>query len=379
MTKKGISFSGGGYRATLFAIGSLIRLNEEGLLKNFDTYTSVSGGAIAIGYLSLIWDRLTFVQLKEKKDLFVAINFSEVFVAPLMKFCEKDIDTRAIIKGILKLQRPCYALEEYYNKYLFNNAKLSQITRDREFIFYGTNYDTGVSVRLSRDSIRDYQLGTATHHDIKLSEAIAISSAFPPFMSPFIIKNHKMQWNDSSYSQIKDEKTLAYLRNNMRLSDGGLYDNLGIEALWKVGKQQEYDTVFVADAGAPFTIPQSRNKLLKKIENFCMPQYSRMTDIMIQQQRALRKRWLIHNYNNPSCYNGVYWGIETDINKYHDMHILKPESRLLYLSQCKNLKTRLSPFKSHKNIDVCNYAYALCDAALLNFNGHRSSEPKFPF
>ncbi|MFM4837512.1 patatin-like phospholipase family protein [Aeromonas veronii] len=377
--KKGISFSGGGYRATLFAIGSLIRLNEEGLLKRLDTYTSVSGGAIAIGYLSLIWDKLEFVPLKKNQDLFIAINFFEIFVTPLMIFCEKDIDTRSIIKGILRLQRPCYELEKYYDKYLFKNAKLCQITQDREFIFYGTNYDTGVSVRLSRDSIRDYQLGTATHHDIKLSEAIAISSAFPPLMSPFIIKNHKMQWNDSPYSQIKDEETLAYLRSNMRLADGGLYDNLGIEALWKVGEQQEYDTVFVADAGAPFTIPQTKGKILRIFENFCLSQYYRMTNIMIQQQRALRKRWLIHNFKEPGRYKGVYWGIETDINNYDNEHILKPESRQRHLSQCKYLKTKLSPFKSHKNIDVCNYAYALCDAALLYHHGYRTSEPKFPF
>ncbi|WP_165398986.1 hypothetical protein [Shewanella maritima] len=42
--KKGLALSGGGFRATLYAVGSLARLNEEGLLAELDTITAVSGG-----------------------------------------------------------------------------------------------------------------------------------------------------------------------------------------------------------------------------------------------------------------------------------------------------------------------------------------------
>ncbi|CAJ1801134.1 patatin-like phospholipase family protein [Aeromonas hydrophila] len=379
MKERGIAFSGGGFRATLFAVGSLIRINEEGLLKTFDTFTSVSGGAIAIGYLSLVWDKLNFIPHQTKHGLYYADNFFEVFVEPLMTFCERSIDIKAITRSIFTLKRPCYALEDYYNKYLFNDSKLEHITNETEFIFYGTNYDTGASVRLTRDSIRDYQLGTATKHGLKLSSAVAISSSFPPFMSPYVIKNPNMEWQDSTYSQIRDQDKLLYLRQNMRLVDGGLYDNLGIEALWKTKDQQEYKSVFVADAGAPFSIPQFNNKFMRKFQNCIILQQLRVTDIIIQQQRALRKRWLISNYNTPGCYNGIYWGIDTDIRKYNVEHIMKPESRLLHLSQCKSLSTQLSPFKLKTNKDICNYAYALCDAALLSYNRHRAVESKFPF
>ena len=38
----GLALSGGGYRATLFSLGSLWRLNDAGLLGKLDRITSVS-------------------------------------------------------------------------------------------------------------------------------------------------------------------------------------------------------------------------------------------------------------------------------------------------------------------------------------------------
>src|SRR6185312_7094089 len=41
-----LCLSGGGFRATLFHLGALRRLNETGVLAKLDTITSVSGGSI---------------------------------------------------------------------------------------------------------------------------------------------------------------------------------------------------------------------------------------------------------------------------------------------------------------------------------------------
>src|SRR5206468_1770941 len=51
--RKGISLclSGGGFRAALFHLGAVRRLNEVGLLSKVDTFSSVSGGSIASGLL----------------------------------------------------------------------------------------------------------------------------------------------------------------------------------------------------------------------------------------------------------------------------------------------------------------------------------------
>lgn len=56
-----LALSGGGFRATLFHLGSLWRLNELGLLSKLARISSVSGGSITSGVLALKWKNLNFV------------------------------------------------------------------------------------------------------------------------------------------------------------------------------------------------------------------------------------------------------------------------------------------------------------------------------
>ncbi|HEX5676140.1 MAG TPA: patatin-like phospholipase family protein, partial [Azonexus sp.] len=56
----GLALSGGGFRATLFGLGTLWRLNEAGLLGNLTRITSVSGGSILAGILAHRWRQLNF-------------------------------------------------------------------------------------------------------------------------------------------------------------------------------------------------------------------------------------------------------------------------------------------------------------------------------
>jgi NTE family protein len=48
-----LCLSGGGYRAMLFHVGALLRLNELGLLLSLDRVSSVSGGSITAALLDL--------------------------------------------------------------------------------------------------------------------------------------------------------------------------------------------------------------------------------------------------------------------------------------------------------------------------------------
>ncbi len=55
-----LCLSGGGYRAMLFHVGALMRLNQMGLLRTVVRVSSVSGGSIAAAMLGLIWKKLEF-------------------------------------------------------------------------------------------------------------------------------------------------------------------------------------------------------------------------------------------------------------------------------------------------------------------------------
>jgi len=361
----GLALSGGGYRATLFALGSLIRLNELGMLTKIKTITSVSGGAITAGYLAYKWDKLNF-----DDDTGIADNFIKEVSDPLISFCGKTVDIPSLLKGVLSLKYTIGdKVSQKYDEYLFKNKLLKDVACKNnapEFVFYGTNYDTGVSVQITKEYLSDYRIGKATNHNISLSKAVGISSSFPPFFAPIVIDGSDWKWEKKKYSDLYH---IEHLRKNLLLCDGGLYDNMGIEKLWKTGKYKKYDTVLVCDSGAPLQTPYKYNntlignlkRLIKWRKNWAS-QFKRMNDIMINQQRALRKRQLIRNFISPDTYNGAYWGIDVDIEAYPDIKpLVKYDDK--YQSM-ENLPTQLRPFSNFDRDTLINWSYALTDAAL---------------
>jgi len=112
-----LALSGGGFRTTLFHLGSLWRLHELGYLPKLDRVSSVSGGSITAGVLELQWKDLNFANK-------VATNFNEVIVSPLRDFCGKNIDAPAIGEGALPPWKSVSdAIQEEYDKHLFKREE----------------------------------------------------------------------------------------------------------------------------------------------------------------------------------------------------------------------------------------------------------------
>lgn len=90
----GLALSGGGFRATLFSLGSLWRLNDAGLLGVLDRVTSVSGGSILGGMLAHRWAHLDFHNGNAR-------NFVAEIVQPIRNLCGNTTDVWAGLKGLL--------------------------------------------------------------------------------------------------------------------------------------------------------------------------------------------------------------------------------------------------------------------------------------
>src|SRR5436309_10442819 len=88
---KALCLSGGGFRAALFHLGALRRLNEVGLLSKLNTITSVSGGSIANGLLAKAWPTLT------PNGAGTFTNFEPAYEAPLRDFCSHDLRTGPLL------------------------------------------------------------------------------------------------------------------------------------------------------------------------------------------------------------------------------------------------------------------------------------------
>src|ERR1700750_1729345 len=87
-----LSLSGAAYRAMVFHIGALWRLNEVGLLGRLKRISSVSGGSITAAYLGMLWNRLEF-------DAGRSANF-KLFVDGMQAMADTSVDIGAVIGGI---------------------------------------------------------------------------------------------------------------------------------------------------------------------------------------------------------------------------------------------------------------------------------------
>jgi NTE family protein len=339
----GIALSGGGYRATLFGLGGLWRLNQTGLLGKLDRVTSVSGGSILAGVLAHRWPDLAFVDGQ-------ATNFAQVIVEPIRSFCATTIDWKAGIAGILTpFKSAGEFLAKHYRKSLFGSASIKSLPPARpgvpKFVFYATNLQTGRSFRFRQDLVADYVLGVSKTTDVPLADAVAASSAFPPVFSPIELRTDPDSWE----APHRELENLATLRRRILLADGGIYDNMGLESL-----VDNVDMVLVSDAGAPFEVQESpwTDNLL---------QLGRVRDILIDQTRALRKRWLVQEFIDGRK-RGAYWGIGTRIDEFGSRPALVRDNDTT--ARLEHIPTRLRAYSPEEQGRLINWGYALADAAL---------------
>jgi NTE family protein len=355
-TKPALALSGGGFRATLFHIGSLMRLNELKLLQGIERFSSVSGGSITAGVLARSWGKLAFENGR-------ATAFDKLVTEPLRAFCEQNVDMLAIAKGsLLPGKRISDVLVDIYDKSLFKGLTLDQLDDKPQFLFNSTNMQTGRLFRFSKRRIADYRLGEISNpQGVRLALAVAASSAFPPFLSPVEIQFDPALWVRLDGADLFD--TISY-RSKLYLTDGGAYDNLGLETI------DSFKTIMVSDAGAPFALDPDTG-------TWWHQQAMRALDIATDQARGLRKRLLVaESTANQRAY--AFWSIDGDIAAYGVADCLPcNKAKTVALSKTR---TRLEPFSEQEQGELINWGYALADAALRRYviPGQAAPAPQWP-
>src|SRR5438270_11759956 len=88
-----LCLSGGGYRAMIFHLGAIWRLNEAGLLRKIARISSVSGGSITAGLLGLKWKKLNF----DADD--TASNLLDLVINPVLSLANHTLDVVSISEG----------------------------------------------------------------------------------------------------------------------------------------------------------------------------------------------------------------------------------------------------------------------------------------
>jgi NTE family protein len=344
----GLCLSGGGYRAMLFHVGVLWRLNELGYLPRLDRVSSVSGGSITAGVLGARWGRLGF------DPAGVAKAFEAQVVAPVRDLAGRTIDARAIIGGALLPGTIAEAVASAYDKHLFDGATLQSLPDRPRFVINATNVQSGALWRFSKPYMADYRVGRVEKPTTSLAVAVGASSAFPPVLSPVLLELARGLVQPMDGVDLHEEPYTT----EVVLTDGGVYDNLGLETVWK-----RYRTVLVSDAGG-------------KMQAEAEPEHDwarhalRVLDLIDNQVRSLRKRQVIDAYQRGERL-GAYWGVRTDIADYGLPTALPcPLERTTELANTPTRLKRLDPDVQERLI---NWGYAVCDAAM-----RRHVDPTLP-
>ncbi|MDQ4077887.1 MAG: patatin-like phospholipase family protein [Chloroflexota bacterium] len=352
-----LCLSGGGYRAALFHLGALRRLNEQGILSQLDTISSVSGGSLIAAHLA---DRLRPWPAPGT----VVPDWEERVASPFRALARQNIRTAPLLKRLLPWNwfQPSTAIDalaESLERHL-TSLKLTELPDRPQFIFCATDMTFGVNWEFTKAHIGDYQAGYLRPAPAwPVARAVAASSCFPPVFDPMQLDLDPNQLRGGS---VPLGATWDALVAALRLTDGGVYDNMALEPVWKSSR-----VVLVSNGGATFDFGSGTNWLTRLL---------RYNTITGNQAGAIRKRWLIAGFIN-GVMAGAYWGIGSAVKSYGE--IAPPGySKRLVEEVIAEIRTDLDAFSEAEIAVLENHGYLLADAAIQRHARTLLQEPIAP-
>jgi NTE family protein len=338
----GLCLSGGGYRAMVFHLGALRRMNEAGWLGKLTRIASVSGGSIMAGVLACGWKQLQF------SPAGVATNFADIIEAPVMAFARRTVDVPAVLFGPFR-GGAGKIVAAAYDKHLFHGATLQDLPAKGEgpyFIFLATNLSNAKLWRFTRSYMRDWKTPPVDHPTLPLAIAVAASSAFPPVLSPV-----KLDLPDG---------------RRITLTDGGVFDNLGLEPVLK-----NCATVFVSDGGGAFA--EKDNPPTDWLFGMI-----RVLLAIMAQVGSLRHSDIAGALNSGRRKGGL-WTCSTAPSKYSRWASTLPVSDAT-AADIAATPTRLAHMSDSTRHRLANFGYAIADATLRTYVDPTLPEPPgFPY
>lgn len=335
----GLCLSGGGYRAMLYHVGALVRLNELRLLSPLKEIASVSGGSITAGVLARAWPRLQF------DEAGTATNLIEEFAEPLIRFASVAVDVKAALLGLLPGRTAANQMAAAYDKHLFLGATLQDIPDTPRFTFMATNLQTGSGWRFAKDYAADYRVGRIERPRLAVAQVVAASSAFPPFLSPV-----RLAFDSGTVQPMAGaDLQRAPFTEQAVLTDGGIYDNLGLERVWKRCR-----TILVSNAGR--NTPEIGSPTGQWLGQLFR------TLFLVQQQAENSRKRILFGMNNSGQRRVAYWSIDTPPSAFglFDALSISPEATAI----AADMRTRLNPFSAEEIMLLLRSGYATADASI---------------
>ncbi|RZN83524.1 MAG: patatin-like phospholipase family protein [Winogradskyella sp.] len=262
----GLCFSGGGYRATFYALGIVsyldnVSYNGISLLSSVKALSSVSGGTLlAVAYAKAVqeddYDFKAFFK-----------TFYNTFTPKNDKLLENAIaklEDNTVWKNNPHKKRSlinAFALayaEMPVFKGSFQHFENKVIKQLEQVCFNATDFSFGLTYRFQNRGYfgnnplyRNYQKEVnALRNDVQLGDVIASSSCFPVGFEPLVFPDDYFENQDSQ--AYKNLKGLDRFIDGVGIMDGGIADNQGIGSMMLINERMGdgLDLIMVNDVGS---------------------------------------------------------------------------------------------------------------------------------
>jgi NTE family protein len=289
----GLALSGGGVRAAVFHLGLLGRLAADDLLEQVTFISTVSGGSLGTGLIYSLSGNRWPISGEYLED--VAWRAKRLMT-------RKDLQLDAIFRLPRKPWHLLYGrakvLAESIEDLWGVRVLVNELPDEPRWIINATAYESGKNWRFMRKRMGDYKLNHTPEPAFPLASAMAASAAFPVLIGPLVLRTKSFAWSrftgESRHATLPTDTEVP----SVHLWDGGVYDNLGVEALVKSGGKRyrdEYNFLIVSDASTPLGIERP----------FPFQRARRLINIAMDQVRSLRARQLVEHFaSHPN--SGAY-------------------------------------------------------------------------
>ena len=263
-----VALSGGGFRATLAALGVLRFLADADVLDDVRIISSVSGGSLANAAMATHW---TSARAQPA--------FDELVLQPVLEAITSRSFLRDLISNSWRTLRPgssrTTVLADRLDKRFLHGQLLENLPEGCWFMFNATNVSEGVRFRFDADVFGDYVNGSipTKGSSVRVATAVAASAAVPGYFPPLKLRHLGFPCNNGS---------------PVHLADGGIYDNLGLEAIQR--ERIELPNSFLISLNAGFQLARGSRIGISRLP-IAGPLW-RADAVMHRQTSALRTRRL---------------------------------------------------------------------------------------
>lgn len=294
----GLAFSGGGFRATVFGLGALRALHDRNVLRDVTVVSGISGGSLLAAMWAYGPENFTDFDASVTDLVTNGLQWElarRAFTPGAIVANGASLISAVVGKpfGGRRASTRTEALVQALSARPFGQRLLSDVTHPGlTTIISATDLATGNAVRFGSKVSSLSSIGDIAE-PVSVADAVSASAAFPALL-PQLTRTYTFTKRDGTQE-----------RRALLITDGGVYDNLGLTPLLPgrsaahTSHVYDLDYIIAVDAGQGRQIRTAPNFMLGRLKRSFEIAYSRAQDGSRARLNQAAEAGTIKGFINP--------------------------------------------------------------------------------